>query len=78
MPDVYHSKTTVVSPNIVDKIRKANWKKISKMLAMARDDQDLASNNLNLESSNINSVGGTKRFLQKVENDIGVKKINYT
>ena len=38
LPDVYNSRTTLASPSVIDKSRKANWKKISKMLAMARDD----------------------------------------
>jgi hypothetical protein len=74
---VYKSKTELVSPSIVEKIKKANWKKISRMLIMARDEQDMATDNLNLESQNIDSARGTKKFLDRIENDIGVQKIRF-
>ncbi len=74
---MYKSKTELVSPSIVEKIKKANWKKISRMLIMARDEQDMATDNLNLESQNIDSARGTKKFLDRIENDIGVQKIRF-
>lgn len=74
LPEVLGNKS-LVSPTIIDKVRQANWKKISKMLILARDQQDMAMNTLSLESENINSVNGTKRFLEKVENDIGLQKM---
>lgn len=47
------------------------------MIQLVKDQHDLDTDNLNLESSNINSAGGTKRFLQRIEEDIGLRKAKY-
>eukprot|EP00347_Sterkiella_histriomuscorum_P000526 403375513 len=66
-----------LSPFTADKLRKTNWKKISQMIQLAQDQHELDTDNLNLESSNINSACGTKRFLQRIEEDIGIKKSKF-
>lgn len=47
------------------------------MIQLAKDDKDLQNNEFHLESQNINSARGTKNFLKRIEEDIGVQKSKY-
>ena len=75
-PITSKNSSNLASPFIVDKqLKRANWKKISKMISLARDKAEIESDAIQLESSNINSASGTKRFLARIEEDIGIKKL---
>jgi hypothetical protein len=62
---------------MADRVRQASWRKVSRLIQLARDQHDLQSGNFDLESENINSARGTKNFLKRVEEDIGLVKAKY-
>lgn len=67
----------IVSPTIVDRMKKANWRKISKMIQLARDEHEINSNTVALESQTLVSPIGAKHFLSRIEEDIGLKKSKF-
>lgn len=45
------------------------------MIQLAKDKAEIESDTINYESSVINSARGAKRFLSRIEEDIGAKKL---
>ena len=64
---------TLMSPTTVRKNKETNWKKVSRLIFQQQD--MLALDPSKFESNKINSGAETKRFLQKIEEDIGIKKL---
>ncbi|CDW88560.1 UNKNOWN [Stylonychia lemnae] len=66
--------TPTISPFTLEFSKKQKWKKISRMIQLAQDDEAIKNNQVYLESSQINSASGTKKFLQRIEDEIGFSK----